>query len=118
MSHELTKLPYSYDALKPHIDAKTMEIHHTKHHQGYVTKLNDAIKGTDLESKSLEVIMGSVSEHSTAVRNNVGGPYDHDLFSKFLAPNAVGTPSCELADVFHKDFGCFDEFKYKISAAY
>ena len=117
MSHELTKLPYSYDALEPHIDAKTMEIHHTKHHQGYVTKLNDAIKGTDLENKSLEEILGSVSEHSTAVRNNGGGHYNHDLFWKVLARNAGGTPSGELADAINKAFGSFDEFKEKFAAA-
>src|SRR5690625_1186350 len=97
MSHELTKLPYSYDALEPHIDAQTMEIDRAQRRQGYVTTLNEAIEGPDLESKSLQEILGSVSEHSTAVRNNGGGHYNHDLVWKVLARNGGGTPSGELA---------------------
>ena len=117
MSHELTKLPYDYNALEPHIDAKTMEIHHTKHHQGYVTKLNNAIEGTELENQSIEEILASVSKHSGAVRNNGGGHYNHDLFWNVLAPNAGGTPSGDLADAINKAFGSFDEFKEKFAAA-
>lgn len=117
MSHELTKLPYGYDALEPHIDAKTMEIHHTKHHQGYVTKLNNAIEGTELENQSIEEILGSVSKHSGAVRNNGGGHYNHDLFWNVLAPNAGGNPSGELAEAIDKAFGSFDAFKEKFAAA-
>lgn len=117
MSHELTKLPYGYDALEPHIDAKTMEIHHSKHHQGYVNKLNSAVEGTDLENKSLEEILASVSNHSTAVRNNGGGHYNHDLFWKVLAPNAGGEPSGDLADAIKKAFGSFDDFKEKFATA-
>jgi len=117
MSHELTKLPYDYNALEPHIDAKTMEIHHTKHHQGYVTKLNNAIEGTELENQSIEEILASVSKHSGAVRNNGGGHYNHDLFWNVLAPSAGGTPSGDLADAINKAFGSFDEFKEKFAAA-
>lgn len=117
MSHELTKLPYDYDALEPHIDAKTMEIHHSKHHQGYVTKLNNAIEGTELENQSIEEILGSVSNHSGAVRNNGGGHYNHDLFWNVLAPNAGGNPSGELAEAIDKAFGSFDAFKEKFAAA-
>ena len=117
MSHELTKLPYDYTALEPHIDAKTMEIHHSKHHQGYVNNLNNAIKGTELENKSLEEILASVSGHSAAVRNNGGGHYNHDLFWKVLAPNAGGEPSGDLADAINKAFGSFEDFKEKFAAA-
>ncbi len=85
MSYELPELPYEYDALEPSIDAKTMEIHHTKHHQGYTNKFNNAIEGTDLEDQTLEDIFSSVSEHSTAVRNNGGGFYNHSLFWSILS---------------------------------
>lgn len=117
MAFELPKLNYSYDALEPHIDARTMEIHHTKHHGGYTTKLNDAIKGTDLENKSIEEILSSVSTASTAVRNNGGGYYNHNLFWEVMSPDGGGTPSGELMDAISKNFGSFDSFKEKFNTA-
>lgn len=117
MSYELPTLPYEYDALEPSIDAKTMEIHHTKHHQGYTNKFNDAIKGTDLEDQAIEDIFSSVSEHSTAVRNNGGGFYNHSLFWSILAPNAGGTPTGDLAKAIDNAFGSFEAFKEEFSSA-
>ena len=111
MTFELPKLDYSYDALEPYIDARTMEIHHTKHHGGYTTKLNAAIKGTALEGKSIEEILANVSQHSAAVRNNGGGYYNHNLFWKIMAPNAGGKPNGELLKAIEKEFGSFDQFK-------
>ncbi len=117
MSYELPKLPYDYDALEPSIDAKTMEIHHTKHHQGYTNKFNNAIEGTDLEDQAIEDIFSSVSEHSTAVRNNGGGFYNHSLFWTILAPNAGGTPTGDLAEAIDNAFGSFDAFKEEFASA-
>lgn len=117
MSYELPKLPYDYNALEPSIDAKTMEIHHTKHHQGYTTKFNNAIEGTDLEDQAIEDIFSSVSSHSTAVRNNGGGFYNHSLFWSILAPNAGGTPTGDLAEAIDNAFGSFDAFKEEFAAA-
>tara|TARA_Y100001935_G_scaffold238369_1_gene224709 strand:+ start:44667 stop:45275 length:609 start_codon:yes stop_codon:yes gene_type:complete len=111
MSYELPELTFAYDALEPSIDAKTMEIHHTKHHQGYTNKFNSAIEGTELENKSLEEIFSSVSEHSAGVRNNGGGFYNHSLFWSILGPNAGGAPTGELAEAIDKAFGSFDAFK-------
>lgn len=111
MSHTLPELTFAYDALEPNIDAATMEIHHTKHHQGYVTKFNAAIEGTDLESKSLEEVLASVSDYSAGVRNNGGGHYNHSLFWSILAPNAGGAPTGDLAAAIDKAFGSFDAFK-------
>lgn len=111
MSYELPELTFAYDALEPSIDAKTMEIHHTKHHQGYTNKFNSAIEGTELENKSLEEIFSSVSEHSAGVRNNGGGFYNHSLFWSILGPNAGGVPTGELAEAIDKAFGSFDAFK-------
>ncbi|MGQ1890787.1 superoxide dismutase [Thermophagus sp. OGC60D27] len=111
MAFELPKLDYSYDALEPYIDARTMEIHHTKHHGGYTSKLNAAIEGTDLKGKSIEEILANVSKHSAAVRNNGGGYYNHNLFWKIMAPNAGGSPKGELLKAIEKDFGSFDQFK-------
>lgn len=111
MSHTLPELTFAYDALEPNIDAATMEIHHTKHHQGYVTKFNAAIEGTDLESKSLEEVLASVSDYSAGVRNNGGGHYNHSLFWSILAPNAGGAPTGDLATAIDKAFGSFDAFK-------
>jgi len=116
MSYELPKLPYEYDALEPSIDAKTMEIHHTKHHQGYTNKFNNAIEGTDLEDQTIEDIFSSVSEHSTAVRNNGGGFYNHSLFWSILAPNAGGNPTGDLAEAIDNEFGSFDAFKEEFSS--
>jgi len=117
MAFELPSLPYSENALEPHIDAQTMNIHHTKHHNAYVTKLNAAIEGTDAEGKTLEQLMANVSKYSTAVRNNGGGHYNHSLFWKILSPNGGGTPSGALLSAIDKKFGSFDKFKEDFAAA-
>jgi Fe-Mn family superoxide dismutase len=117
MAFELPKLPYAYDALEPHIDARTMEIHHTKHHNGYTTKLNDAIAGTDLEGKGIEDILSNLDMNNGAVRNNGGGYYNHALFWEVMSPNGGGTPSGELAKAIDAAFGSFDGFKEKFAAA-
>ncbi|QCR23530.1 superoxide dismutase [Pontibacter sp. SGAir0037] len=117
MAFELPKLPYAYDALEPHIDARTMEIHHTKHHQAYTTNLNNAIQGTDLEGKSIEEILTSIPADNKAVRNNGGGYYNHNLFWTILSPNGGGQPSGELAEAINSAFGSFDQFKEKFNAA-
>lgn len=116
MAFELPKLPYAYDALEPHIDARTMEIHHTKHHQAYINNLNNAIKGTDMENLS---IMDLMSKHVdiTAVRNNGGGYWNHNLFWEVMSPNGGGMPSGDLADAINASFGSFDAFKEKFNAA-
>jgi Fe-Mn family superoxide dismutase len=111
MAFELPKLNYSYDALEPYIDAKTMEIHHTKHHGGYTSKLNAAVEGTDLERKSIEDILSNVSKQSTAVRNNGGGFFNHNLFWRVMGPNAGGKPAGDLLAAIEKKFGSFDKFK-------
>jgi len=117
MAFELPALPYDFSALEPHIDAKTMEIHHGKHHNGYVTNLNGAVKGTDLEGKSIEELMGSISSAPTAVRNNGGGHYNHSLFWTVLSPNGGGEPSGELATAITDKFGSFDAFKEEFNKA-
>jgi len=122
MAYELPKLPYAYNALEPHIDARTMEIHHTKHHQAYITNLNNAIKGkADLEKKSVEDLirdLNSVPEDiRTAVRNNGGGHANHSFFWKIMGPNAGGEPKGKLADDIKSTFGGFDQFKEKLAAA-
>ncbi len=122
MAYELPKLPYAYDALEPHIDARTMEIHHTKHHQAYITNLNNAIKGkADLEKKSVEELirdLNSVPEDiRTAVRNNGGGHANHSFFWKIMGPNAGGEPKGKLADDIKSTFGGFDQFKEKFADA-
>ncbi len=117
MAFELPSLPYATNALESSIDAKTMEIHHGKHHNGYVTKLNAAIKGTDLEAKSLEDLMKNVSQYPTAVRNNGGGHYNHSLFWTILSPNGGGAPSGELSNAIDKKFGSLDKFKEEFSDA-
>ncbi|GAB7088394.1 superoxide dismutase [Marinifilum fragile] len=117
MAFELPKLAYAYDALEPHIDARTMEIHHSKHHAGYTNNLNAAIAGTDLEGKSIEEILANISQHSVAVRNNGGGFYNHDLFWKVMSPNGGGKPSGDLLTAIEKDFGSFDAFKEEFSKA-
>lgn len=111
MAFELPKLAYDYSALEPHVDARTMEIHHTKHHQAYVTNLNAAIAGTDAESLSIEEICAKISTYTPAVRNNGGGHFNHSLFWTLMSPNGGGTPSGELAEAINKQFGSFDEFK-------
>lgn len=117
MAFELPKLPYAYDALEPHIDAKTMEIHHTKHHNGYTTKLNDAIEGTKLAGKSIEEILKGLDMSNGAVRNNGGGFYNHSLFWTILSPNGGGKPSGDIAKAIDSAFGSFDGFKEKFTSA-
>nr|WP_299071911.1 superoxide dismutase [uncultured Allomuricauda sp.] len=117
MAFELPKLPYAYDALEPHIDARTMEIHHTKHHNGYTTKLNGAIAGTDLEGKEILDILSNLDMSNGAVRNNGGGFYNHSLFWEVMSPNGGGSPSGALAAAIDEAFGSFDAFKEKFSAA-
>ena len=117
MSFELPKLPYAFEALEPNIDAKTMEIHYTKHHQAYTDNLNAAIKGTDLEGKSIKEILKNLDMENKAVRNNGGGFYNHNLFWKVMSPNGGGKPSGALAKAIDDAFGSFDAFKEKFSTA-
>lgn len=117
MPFELKPLPYAFNALEPHIDARTMEIHHGKHHQAYVTNLNNAIAGTEAEKLSLEEICRNISRYPLAVRNNGGGHYNHDLFWSILSPVGGGMPSGVLLDAINNAFGSFDEFKSKFSNA-
>ena len=117
MAFELPKLPYAYDALEPNIDAKTMEIHHGKHHAGYTTKLNGAVAGTDLEGKSIEEILGGLDMENKAVRNNGGGFYNHNLFWSVMSPNGGGAPKGALADAINEAFGSFEAFKDAFSNA-
>ncbi|WP_445456564.1 superoxide dismutase [Flavobacterium sp. HNIBRBA15423] len=117
MAFELPKLPYAYDALEPHIDARTMEIHHSKHHNGYTTNLNNAIEGTDLEGKTIENILINLDMNNAAVRNNGGGFYNHSLFWTIMSPNGGGKPSGELAEAIDSSFGSFDVFKAEFAKA-
>jgi Fe-Mn family superoxide dismutase len=116
MAFQLPALPYALDALEPHIDARTMEIHHGKHHNAYVTNLNAAIAGTDLEGKSLEELM-QVAGTNTAVRNNGGGHWNHSLFWEILSPTGGGLPTGELAAAIDAKFGSFDAFKETFNKA-
>lgn len=117
MAFTLPDLPYAYDALEPHIDKTTMEIHHDKHHGGYVNKLNAAIAGTELENKSLEDILAEVSKHPAAVRNNAGGHWNHSFFWPELGPDGGGEPSGKLADAINETWGSFDKFKEEFGKA-
>lgn len=117
MAFTLPELKYAYNALEPHIDAKTMEIHHGKHHAAYVNNLNAAIAGTENENKSLEELLANVSKLSPAVRNNGGGHYNHSLFWEVIAPNAGGQPTGKLADAINADLGGFEKFKEEFSKA-
>ena len=117
MSFTLPTLPYAFDALEPHIDARTMEIHHGKHHQGYTNNLNGAIEGTDLEGKSIENILGNLDMNNGAVRNNGGGFYNHSLFWKVMSPDGGGESSGSLAEAINSAFGSFEAFKDAFSAA-
>ena len=117
MAFTLDPLPYDFDALEPNIDARTMEIHHDKHHQGYVTKLNAAVEGTDNEGKSLEELLSKVSTLSTAVRNNGGGTWNHSFFWKIMSGDGGGEPSGELAKAIDAKFGSFSAFKDKFKDA-
>jgi len=117
MAFSLPALPYASDALEPHIDKETMEIHHGKHHQAYVDNLNKAIAGTNAESLSIEELVKQVSKYPAAVRNNGGGHYNHSLFWTILSPNAQTTPDGELATAINEAFGSFDELKKKLQEA-
>jgi len=119
MAFELPALPYAKDALEPHIDARTMEIHHGKHHNGYTNKLNAAIAGTDLEGKSIEDILANVSKYAGGVRNNGGGFYNHGLFWTSMSPTGGGEPSdrMNIKKAIDKDFGSFDNFKKEFATA-
>ncbi len=117
MPFQLPKLPYAYDALEPHIDARTMEIHHSKHHNGYTTNLNNAISGTDLDGKDILDILENMDMSNGAVRNNGGGFYNHDLFWKVMSPNGGGAPSGALAAAIDAAYGSFDGFKDAFSKA-
>ena len=117
MSFELPQLPYAYDALEPHIDARTMEIHHTKHHNAYTTNLNAAIAGTDLEGLSIENILINLDMKNAAVRNNGGGFYNHNLFWRVMSPTGGGKPTGDLADAIDEAFGSFDGFNARFSKA-
>jgi len=117
MAFELPALPYAHDALEPHIDTRTMEIHHGKHHAGYTNNLNNAIAGTDLEGKSIEDILKGMDMDNGAVRNNGGGYFNHDLFWKVMSPNGGGNPTGAVADAIDTKFGSFDAFKDAFSKA-
>jgi len=119
MAFELPALPYAKDALEPHIDARTMEIHHGKHHNGYTKKLNAAIAGTDLEGKSIEDILANVSQYAGGVRNNGGGFYNHSLFWTSMSPSGGGEPSdrMNIKKAIDRDFGSFENFKKEFAAA-
>ncbi len=115
MNFEFPALPYAYDALEPHIDRMTMEIHHTKHHRAYFDKFVAAIQGTELENKSLNEIFAQISKASAAVRNNGGGFFNHNLFWEILGPDCGGAPVGKLAEEISKAFGSFEEFKTKFN---
>ncbi|HAB27532.1 MAG TPA: superoxide dismutase, partial [Xanthomarina gelatinilytica] len=117
MAFELPKLKYAYDALEPHIDARTMEIHHTKHHQGYTNNLNNAIEGTDLEGKTIENILINLDMNNKAVRNNGGGFYNHSLFWEVMNPEGKGYLSGDLKDAIIAQYGNVDAFKDAFSKA-
>ena len=117
MSFELPQLPYAYDALEPHVDARTMEIHHGKHHAGYTTNLNNATAGTDLEGKSIDELLTSLDMANNPLRNNGGGFYNHNQFWTAMSPNGGGSPSGALANAIDASFGSFDAFKEEFSKA-
>ena len=117
MAFELPKFPYAFDALEPNIDARTMEIHHGKHHAAYTNNLNNAIAGTALEGKSIEAILSGLDMNNAAVRNNGGGFYNHELFWNVMSPNGGGKPTGELAAAIDAAFGSFEAFKDSLSKA-
>ncbi len=117
MAFEQPKLKYDYDALTPHIDEETMKIHYGKHHAGYTKKLNNAIEGTDLDGKSIEDILTDLDMSNSAVRNNGGGYYNHNLYFEVMSPNGGGQPSGDLAKAINEAFGSFDQFKEAFSTA-
>ena len=117
MAFELPKLTYANDALEPHIDARTMEIHHGKHHNGYTTKLNSALEGSGMESDTIETIMENLDMNNAALRNNGGGYYNHCLFWEVIGPNGGGAPSGALAEAINATYGSFEDFKTAFSNA-
>lgn len=117
MAFELPKLPYAFDALEPSIDARTMEIHYTKHHNAYITNLNAAILGTDMEGKTIENVLINLDMNNAAVRNNGGGFFNHNLYWNCMSPNGGGLPSGDLSIAIDADFGSFEDFKAKFSKA-
>lgn len=117
MAFELPRLPYAYAALEPQIDAQTMEIHHTKHHQAYVTNLNNALVGTDLEGQAIEAILHNIAKVPAAVRNNGGGHFNHSLFWTVLSPDGGGQPSGVIAEQINRTFGSYDKFKEEFTKA-
>ncbi len=116
MAFELPKLPYAYDALEPHIDARTMEIHHTKHHQAYINNVNAAIAGTEMDGLEISQLL-RLHVDKVAVRNNGGGYFNHCIFWEVMSPKGGGLPTGELAEAINRDFGSFDAFKEKFNAA-
>ena len=117
MSFTLPQLNFSYDALEPHIDTRTMEIHHSKHHQGYTNKLNSALESADLAFDSIEDLLAKIDMKNMALRNNAGGFYNHKLFWEIMTPSSSSEMSPELKDAIEKSFGTFDEFKSQFSSA-
>ena len=117
MAFELPQLPYAHDALEPHIDARTMEIHHGKHHNGYTTNLNNALSGTAQEGETIEAILSNLDMNNAAVRNNGGGFYNHSLFWSIMSPNGGGNPTGDLAAAIDEAFGSFDGFKEAFAKA-
>lgn len=117
MAFTLPELPYAHNALEPHIDTKTMEIHHGKHHNAYVTNLNAALAGTENEGKSLEELVANVSKYSPAVRNNGGGHWNHSFFWQILSPKGGGAPTGKVADAINEAFGSYDKFKEEFTKA-
>ena len=117
MSFELPQLPYAYDDLDPHIDAKTMEIHHGKHHGGYTSKLNAALEGLEIANDSIENILKKMDMNNSALRNNGGGYFNHCLFWEIMSPNGGGNPSGSLKNAIDSAFGSFDSFKEAFSNA-
>jgi len=117
MSFEIPKLNYAYDTLEPYIDARTMEIHYTKHHAAYTNNLNNAIKGSELETKSIEDILKNISKQTIAIRNNGGGFYNHNLFWDIMSPKGGGEPKGDLLQAIQRDFGSFEKLKELFNAA-
>ena len=117
MAFELPKLNYSFDALEPHIDAKTMEIHYGKHHNGYTNNLNNAISGTELESKTIEEILKNLDLDNMALRNNAGGYFNHNLFWEIMGPNCGGNPIGEISEAINSNFNSFENFKEEFKKA-
>ena len=117
MAFELPKLNYAFDALEPNIDAKTMEIHYGKHHNGYTNNLNNLISGTENENKDIEEILKSLDLNNSGLRNNAGGYFNHNLFWEIMSPNSGGEPKSEISDSINSSFGSFENFKNEFSKA-